>query len=146
MENELMNIKNEAMSLILDTDSHRDLEEIKLQFLGRSGKLTQAIKNIAKIPVEKRPEYGFLANEVKKQLEETLEQKLGTLGKHAAQHREEIDTTAPGIVPAIGHLHPMTLVLNEVVDVFKGLGFQAADGPEIETDTYNFEVLNIPKD
>lgn len=147
MEETLIGIKNAAVSLILDAEDLKELEEIKLQFLGRSGKLTLAIKEITKIPESKRPEIGKLANEVKQTIEETLEsQKSRVKSQKLEESKKQVDTTAPGIKPKIGHLHPMTQVLYEVVDVFKSLGFQAADGPEIETDYYNFEVLNIPKD
>ncbi|MDO8639434.1 MAG: phenylalanine--tRNA ligase subunit alpha [bacterium] len=147
MEEDLIGIKNSALSLILDTEDKRMLEEIKLQFLGRSGKLTLAIKDITKTPVERRPEIGRLANEVKTTVEEAIQRKEATLKSEVSKTREkQIDVTIPGIELEIGHIHPLTQVLWEVVDVFKTLGFQAADGPEIETDYYNFEALNIPKD
>lgn len=147
MEENLIGIKNAALSLILETEDKKQFSEIKLQFLGRSGKLTLAIKEIAKLPIEKRPEVGMLANEVKKTIEEAIENQESVIkGQESKKRIEKIDVTAPGIPPKIGHLHPMTQVLLDVVDVFKSLGFQAADGPEIETDYYNFEVLNIPKD
>ena len=147
MEEELIQIKNAAVSLILESEDLKTLNEIKLQFLGRNGKLSLAIKDIGKLSKEQRPEIGQLANEVKKVIEETLEQKVSSIKYQASSIRKkQIDTTAPGIKPNIGHLHPLSLVLYEVVDVFKSLGFVAADGPEIETDYYNFEALNIPKD
>ncbi len=147
MEEELIQIKNAAVSLILEAKNQEELEEIKLQFLGRSGKLTLAIKEIPKLPIEKRPEIGKLANEVKNTIEETLEnQKSKIKNQKLEAAKIEIDRTEPGIEPEIGHIHPMSQVIYEVVDIFKTLGFQAADGPEIETDYYNFEVLNIPKD
>jgi len=141
-----MQIKNSALSMIIDAADQKELEELKIQFLGRSGKLTMTMREMAKLPKEKRPEIGMLANDVKKVIEETLRHAQSKLLSQESQsRRENIDTTIPGIKPAIGHLHPMTQVLYEVVDVFKSIGFQAADGPEIETDHYNFEVLNIPK-
>jgi phenylalanyl-tRNA synthetase alpha chain len=147
MEEELMQIKNSAVSMVIDATDKKELEEIKLQFLGRSGKLTLALKEIVKVPIEKRPEMGQLANEVKKTIEETLRLAQDKLHEQESKTRiEKIDITAPGIKPNIGHLHPMTITLYEVVDIFKRIGFQAADGPEIETDHYNFEVLNIHKD
>ena len=147
MENELINIKNNAMSLILESTDLQSLEEIKLQFLGRSGKLTSAIKDITKVPIEKRKEVGMLANEVKQTIEETIDAHKRELKDQSPNKIiEKVDVTEPGIPPSIGHLHPLTQVLAEVVDVFNSLGFQTADGPEIETDKYNFEVLNIPKD
>ena len=147
MEETLIGIKNAAVSLILDTKDKKELEEIKLQFLGRSGKLTLAIKEIPKISKEKRPEIGKLANEIKFVIEQTLEQQAADIRNQESKARiAKIDYTIPGIKPNIGHLHPMSQVLYDVVDIFKSIGFQAADGPEIETDYYNFEALNIPKD
>jgi phenylalanyl-tRNA synthetase alpha chain len=147
MEEELMQIKNSAVSMIIDASDLKELEEIKLQFLGRSGRLTMTLKEIVKVPKEKRAAVGQLANEVKKIIEETLGDKISALKSQASnQKKQSIDTTGPGITPNIGHLHPMTQVLYEAIDIFKQMGFQVADGPEIETDYYNFEVLNIPKD
>jgi len=147
MEEELMQIKNSAVSMIIDAQDQKELEEIKLQFLGKSGKLTLTLKDIVKIPSEKRAIVGQLANEVKRIVEETLETKISEFKNQVSDHKKQnIDTSNPGTPPDIGHLHPMTQVLYEVVDVFKSIGFQAADGPEIESDHYNFEVLNIPKD
>lgn len=147
MEEKLIGIKNAAISLILETSDLKTLEEIKLQFLGRSGKLTLAIKDIPKLPVQKRPEVGLLANEVKKTIEETIETQSEKLKTQSSNlKKEQIDTTSPGIKPTVGHLHPTTQVLDEIIDIFRTLGFQVADGPEIESDHYNFEILNIPKD
>src|SRR3989344_9594654 len=146
MEHELMNIKNNAVSLILEANTLQELEEIRVQFLGRSGLLTKGIKEIAKLPKDKRPEIGMLANETKTIIEEAIQNAKKKLADRETPKESDIDITAPGIKPAIGHLHPMTLVLSDVVDVFVQLGYQAADGPEIETDRSNFEILNIPKD
>ncbi len=145
MEEELIQIKNGCLSFILEADNQKTLEEIKLQFLGRSGKLTLRIKDIAKLPIEKRPEVGRLANEVKKAIEDTIATQKLRIRNQESGLKQKIDVTAPGIKPNIGHLHPMTQVLMDVIDVFKTLGFQTADGPEIETDYYNFEALNIPQ-
>jgi len=146
MEHELMNIKNNAVSLILEAKSLEELEEIKLQFLGRSGTLTVALKEITKLPKEKRPEIGVLANEVKHIIENAIHEASTSFKKErSTQKAKKIDITEPGVLPNIGHYHPMSLVLSDVVDVFKSLGFQAADGPEIETDVYNFQMLNIPE-
>ena len=147
MEEELMQIKNSAVSMIIDAGTQKELQEIKLQFLGRSGKLTLTLKEITKIPIERRAAVGQLANDVKKVIEETIKNHESRIMNQESKTRiEKIDVTNPGIKPTMGHIHPMTQVLYEVVDIFKGIGFQAADGPEIETDYYNFEALNIPKD
>jgi len=147
MEEELIQIKNSAVSLVLDAKDYRELEELKIQFLGRSGKLTLAIKEISKLPKEKRPEIGRLANEVKKSIEDTIStQQTRTKKETSDELKEKLDVTIPGIKPSIGHLHPMTQVIYDVVDIFKSLGYQVADGPEIETDRYNFGILNFPKE
>lgn len=145
MEEQLIAIKNNAVSLILEAKNKKELELLKLQFLGRSGRLTLAIRELAKLPEEKRPEIGRLANEVKTAIEEAL----GRRGEELAQTQKPQtpqDPTAPGIPPKIGHLHPTTQVIYDAINIFKGIGFRAVDGPEIETDYYNFEVLNMPKD
>ncbi|HSX40064.1 MAG TPA: phenylalanine--tRNA ligase subunit alpha [Candidatus Saccharimonadales bacterium] len=146
MEEELIGSKNAALSFIIDADDIKTLEQVKLQFLGRSGKLTLLLKELPKVPKEKRAEVGMLANEVKNAIEDAIETKSESL-KHdlSKSKKQKIDTSAPGVKPQIGHLHPMSQVLYDVVNVFKSLGYQTADGPEIETDYYNFEVLNIPK-
>ncbi len=147
MEEDLIQIKNSAVSMALEAKDPKEIEELKIQFLGRSGVLTLLIKGLPKLPKEKRPEVGRLANEVKNTIEETLDTKYRSLRNIKTQTaKEKIDITMPGIRPEIGHLHPLSQVIYDVVDVFKSLGYQAADGPEIETDYYNFEALNIPKD
>ncbi len=147
MEEELIGIKNSALSLMLEAKDPKEIEELRIQFLGRSGRLTLLIKKLPKLPASQRPEVGRLANEVKNTLEETLDNQDRVLRNLKTKTlKEKIDVTMPGIKPEIGHLHPLTQVIYDVVDVFKSLGYQTADGPEIETDFYNFEALNIPKD
>ena len=148
MEHELLKVKNDASSLIIAAEDEKELNEIKLDFLGRNGKLTQLLKRMKDLPEERKPEIGRLANEIIS----TVEDLLATRGEELrGEKKEKIkraveDITIPGVKPSLGHLHPMSQVLFDVIDVFKGLGFQAADGPEIETDKYNFEILNFPKD
>src|SRR5687768_15703308 len=133
MEERLIGIKNAAISFILEAESLKELEVIKLQFLGRSGQLTQAMKELPKLSKDQRVEVGKLANEVKTTIEEAIENAQATLSeKSSREKKQQIDTTAPGISPAIGHLHPMTQTLYDIVEIFKEMGFQAADGPEIE--------------
>lgn len=147
MHEDLLNSKNSAISLILDARDEKELEEIKVEFLGRSGRLTLIMKELPKLSPEERPQAGRLANEVKTAIESAIQEKEKELKQKTTQRRkQEIDITAPGIKPAIGHMHPMSQVLLDVVDVFKTLGFQAADGPEIEQDKYNFQMLNFADD
>jgi len=146
MQEEILQLKNDALTLILEAENVDELEKIAAQFLGKNGKLTAAFKKLPNLSIEERPLAGRVVNEIKNILEETIEsQKLKVKSQNLRQKKQDIDITIPGIRPKIGHLHPLTLVLSDVVDVFKAIGFQAADGPEIETDYYNFEALNIPK-
>lgn len=145
MENELLNIKNNAVSLILDSQSAEDLEDIKLQFLGKSGQLTTLIKQLPKIDPEKRKEVGILANEVKSTIESAISEKEGNLSHGTLKaHVEKIDVTEPGTRPPLGHLHLITQAILEISDIFERIGFTRVRYPEVEWDWYAFEALNFP--
>ncbi|MBI4080480.1 MAG: phenylalanine--tRNA ligase subunit alpha, partial [Candidatus Levybacteria bacterium] len=147
MEHELMNIKNNAVSLILDAKSLEELEEIKLQFLGRSGTLTTAIKDIAQLPKEKRPEIGILANETKTIIEEAIQQVKSKLSEEKITRKAQtIDITEPGVKPPLGHLHLITQAIAEITRIFEKIGFTRVRYPEIEWDWYAFTALNFPED
>ena len=147
MENELLNIKNNAVSLILDTDNLEDLEQIKLQFLGKSGQLTIAIKQLPKIDPESRKEVGILANEVKTTIEDAIEQQGSRIKNQESGKRiEKIDVTNPGIKPTLGHLHLVTQAIWEITSIFEKIGFTRVRYPEVEWDWYPFGALNFPKD
>jgi phenylalanyl-tRNA synthetase alpha chain len=146
MEEELIGIKNTALSFILESEDLQNLEETKLQFLGRSGKLTQTIKEITKIPVEKRPAVGILANEVKKTIEDAIERQEQILkNKNKVNLLEKIDVTNPGIKPNLGHLHLVTQAIDEISDIFGKIGFERVRYPEIDWDYYAFTALNFPE-
>jgi len=141
-----MQIKNSAVSMIIDASDQKELEEIKLQFLGRSGKFTLTLKNITKVPAEKRATIGKLANEVKDAIESTLEEKISSLKYQASDRRKQsIDITGPGIKPEIGHLHLITQAIEEVSEIFNHIGFTRVRYPEVEWDWYAFEALNFPQ-
>lgn len=145
MEEELIGIKNTALSFILEAEDLENLEETKLQFLGRSGKLTLAIKEITKIPVEKRKEFGLLANEVKQTIEDALEsQKSKLKSQRLNKTVEKIDVTNPGIKPPLGHLHLVTQAIEEITGIFEKISFEKVRYPEVEWDFYAFEALNFP--
>lgn len=146
MQEEIINIKNQAMAQIMSAGSSEELEEIRASYLGRNGKFTLLVKRIKEVPPEKRKEFGITLNESKVALEKLLSDKKQELIKSLTEKREWFDLSVPGIIPEVGHYHPLTTVLKEVKQVFNYLGYQIADGPEIETDYYNFEALNIPKD
>lgn len=146
MEEELIGIKNSAISLILDAEDEKELEEIRIQFLGRSGKLTSALKEISKLPVEKRPEIGALANEVKTNVEEAIVSKKRNLKQEAVTaRRKKIDITNPSILPPLGRLHLITQAMEEITKIFEKIGFSKVRHPEVEWDWYAFEALNFPE-
>jgi len=145
MEDELIDIKNTAISFILEAEDLESLEKTKLQFLGRSGKLTLAIKEITKIPLEKRKEFGSLANEVKQTIEDAIEtQKAKLKTQKLTKVIEGIDVTNPGIKPPLGHLHLVTQAIEEITAIFGKIGFERVRYPEVEWDWYAFEALNFP--
>lgn len=147
MEEELINIKNSALSFILEAQDLKELEEIKLQFLGKSGLLSNAIKEISKLPKEKRPDVGKLANEVKNIVEETIQTQESELinQKVKARNSKPVDITIPGIKPALGHLHLITQAIDEITAIFEHIGFTRMRYPEVEWDWYAFEALNFPE-
>jgi phenylalanyl-tRNA synthetase alpha chain len=142
-------VAGEARAAIEGAASSAELEAIRVRYLGRSGGLTQILKSLGALSAEERPQVGAAANEAKRELEVLLDARLETT--RAAERRrqresERPDLTLPGRRPARGVVHPLTRVQDEIVRIFAGLGFSVAEGPEIETDAYNFEALNIPRD
>lgn len=146
MEEQLISIKNNAMSLLLDVTDPTELEGIKLQFLGKSGILTMFLKEVAKLPMEERPRMGKLANETKNIIEDALLQKQIEL-KDIIQdvQKQTIDVTNPGIKPNLGHLHLITQAIEEITDIFERIGFTKVKYPEVEWDYYAFTALNFPE-
>jgi len=146
MEEELIGIKNAALSFILEAEDLKTLEEVKLQFLGRSGKLTQAIKEITKISAEKRKEVGMLANEVKNTIENAIKQsEINLKHKNEKIIRQKIDVSNPGIKPPLGHLHLVTQAIEEISGIFEKIGYSRVRYPEVEWDWYAFTALNFPE-
>jgi phenylalanyl-tRNA synthetase alpha chain len=146
MEEELIGIKNNALSMILDTNDPKELEEIKLQFLGRSGQLTLAIKQLPKIDPEKRKEIGILANEVKNTIESAIKERTHEAKTiQTKSHVAKIDVTNPGVKPPLGHLHLITQAINEITAIFERIGFTRVRYPEVEWDWFPFTALNFPE-
>lgn len=147
MEEELIGIKNAALSFILDSHDPKELEEIRIQFLGKNGKLTLTMKEITKIPKEKRPEVGVMANEIKKVIEDALAQAQGKVITEKKEHvKKNLDPTDPGIRPPLGHLHLVTQAIEEITTIFSHIGFSRVRYPEIDWDYYAFTALNFPED
>jgi phenylalanyl-tRNA synthetase alpha chain len=130
-------------------DVLKALEDWRVQYLGKKGPLTQISKHMGKLSAEERPQLGQSINAFRSTLEsdlETARKQLQDLALQARFESERIDITLSGRRPARGSLHPLTSIIQEIEDVFLGMGFTIAEGPEVETDTYNFEMLNVPKD
>jgi phenylalanyl-tRNA synthetase alpha chain len=129
--------------------TRRDLDEVRIKYLGKRGTLTQLLRGLPSLPPAERPIVGKEANAAKAGLESELEARqavLEELERRAHLAADRPDLTLPGRRVVPGVLHPLTQVHDEIVDVFTGMGFAVADGPEVELDYYNFEALNIPKD
>lgn len=149
MKEALMQIKEKGVAEISSAQSLKDLEATKIKYLGKKGELTQILKGMGKLTAEERPIIGQVANEVRTLLEETIAKEISILKEKDMLEKleeEKIDVSMPGKMPRKGGLHPLTKVLHELEDIFIGMGFSIAEGPEVEYDYYNFEALNIPKD
>ena len=142
-------IAREAHDAAAAAMSAADLERVRVAYLGRQGRLTLLLRSLGALPAEERPIVGAAANEAKHELEALLDERLAAAQareRQDARARARLDLTLPGRRPPRGGLHPLTLVADEIIAIFAGLGFSVAEGPEVETDYYNFEALNIPRD
>ncbi|OGF97743.1 MAG: phenylalanine--tRNA ligase subunit alpha [Candidatus Glassbacteria bacterium RBG_16_58_8] len=142
-------IATDALKEIEKASSREDLEAVRVRYLGRKGRLTDFMRRLGEIPPEERPEAGKRANAVKARVGEALDERIDLLNGSTLSRKlieEEADPTLPGIEPWIGSYHPISLVFREIVEIFHGMGFSVARGPEVELDYYNFEALNFPKD
>ncbi len=149
LKDDLQILREEGQDAISKACSLEELEETRISFLGRKGKLTRVLKDLKNISPEDRPTIGKLGNELRKTLENKLENKRQQLGKQEEVKqldKEVIDITLPGKIPHIGSKHIITQVIEEITDIFIGLGYRVAEGPEVELDYYNFEALNTPPD
>jgi phenylalanyl-tRNA synthetase alpha chain len=149
MKQQLMQISEQAMKAFQSCTSVKELEELRVRFLGKKGELTAILKQMGKLSAEERPVIGQLANEVRAAIERNLEERKASLKEEAMKQQleqERLDVTMSGKAFEIGHPHPLDKVLAEIEEIFLGMGFSIASGPEVEYDYYNFEALNIPKD
>lgn len=146
---EFKSFQNRVQKEINKAQDLKILQELYKKYLGTQGELTQILRSLEKLSKAKRIEIGKEANIVKNALIIKFEQKTTELQKKAqkeAEEKEWIDVTAPGKKPSLGHLHPLTLVKRRVEEIFENMGFSIVEGPDIETEWYNFDALNIPKE
>lgn len=149
METALNQIKDLAVSQLDSCQTLKDLEDLRVKYLGKKGELTLVLKQMGGLSAEERPIMGQLANDIRAQIESRIKQMQAHLEQvmlNAQLAQEKIDVTMPGKKFEIGHKHPLSMVMDEVKEIFLGLGFDVVSGPEVEYDYYNFEALNIPKD
>ncbi len=142
-------IKEDFLNQKEGVDSLPALNNLKARFLGRKGIITEQLKNLGSLPKEERPLWGKRLNELKRFIEQEIEALRASIIKTEAEEalrRERIDITLPGAFVPPGRPHPVTQVLDEIVEIFRSMGFAVEEGPEVELDYYNFEALNIPKD
>lgn len=144
MKQELAALKDEAEKKISQAQNEKELEAVRIEFLGRKqGKITGILRNLGDFPLEDRPLVGKLANQLKQFIEKEIKRRKETIGRKETE--EYIDITLPGKKPPLGRLHPITQTIEEIKRIFIGLGFQVVGGPEIETEYYNFEALDMPR-
>ena len=149
MKDKLNLLKAEALSAIESSDSLQALEEIRIKYLGKKGEITAILKTMGSLSAEERPIIGQMANEVRGIIDESLKEKSTSIEKAELLKKlesEAIDVTMPSKKRKVGALHPLNKVLDDMLDIFVSMGFDVVDGPEVETDHYCFEQLNVPAD
>lgn len=148
MEAQLAALKQEVIQKITDAQSVKELQDVRVAYLGKKGPITDLLKGMGKLPAEERPKMGALVNEMRQEVTAVLDARSAELEQAAIDAQlanETIDVTLPGRTVQIGNHHPLTKVIEEIEDLFIGMGYEIAEGPEVEKDYYNFEALNLPK-
>lgn len=148
MKQQLNEIREKAASELGAVKSIRQLDELRVKYLGKKGEITSILKQMGKLPPSERPVIGQFANEVRIFIEKLISERQTELNSIALNERlktEKIDVTIPGKRREIGSKHPLSIVLDELLEIFLGMGFDVVEGPEVELDYYNFEALNTPK-
>jgi phenylalanyl-tRNA synthetase alpha chain len=149
MQEKLEDLKNQAQTELEQVSDEVSLQNLRAKFVGRKGVITEITKSMKDVSSEDRPKMGMLINEVKTYIEALFDEKSNYIKeekKKRAIAEEKIDVTLPGRNVSLGARHPVSQVMEEIVTIFERMGFEVAEGPEVETDYYNFEALNIPKD
>ncbi len=145
-EKDIKILKNLILDELSAATSEKQVETLKTKYLGRKGVITQKLKEIKDIKIEERPIYGKSLNTLKKFCEQEIAKKLKEVTAKLENKTEFFDWTMPGERKWIGHTHPLTQTMDEVIEVFLRMGFSVEYGPDVETDFYNFEALNMPRD
>ena len=149
MKEKLQALEEEVLKALETVTTVEGLKELKVQYLGKKGSLTEILRGMGALSPEERPVIGQMVNEIRGKLDNVISAKESELEKKELASKlanEKVDITMPGRKPQAGHLHPVTLTLREMKKVFMRMGFDVMEGPEIENDYFNFEALNLPKD
>ena len=149
MKQQLEQIKTAALEAIENAQNSADCENVRVKYLGKKGELTAILKMMGGLSPEERPIMGQLVNTAKAEVDAALSKKVEQMQAEAEElklKQETIDITMPAKQDKTGKLHPLNTVLNDMIDIFQSMGFDVVDGPEVETDHYNFECLNVPAD
>ncbi|MCD7904877.1 MAG: phenylalanine--tRNA ligase subunit alpha [Clostridiales bacterium] len=147
MRDKLLEVREKALKNLSDVSDLNQLDDIRIRLLGKKGELTSLMKGMGKLSKEERPAMGQLANEVRTAIEKEMEKSKTRLEQQALAYKlkkEKIDVTMPGKASRIGHRHPMNIVIEDIKNIFIGMGYEIAEGPEVEDAYYNFTALNIP--
>ncbi len=149
MKQKLEEIKSTALAAIAAAANEKEIDDIRVKYCGKKGELTAILKQMGSLSPEERPIIGQLANKVRAELETAIDEAATTFKAKAADMKilaETVDITMPAKPAVNGGLHPLNTVLDDMIDIFQSMGFDVVDGPEVETDYYNFEALNVPAD
>ena len=148
MQEQLKNIQTAVLEELKGISDSAALEQLRVRVLGKKGELTAILRGMGKLPAEERPKMGQIVNETREILEKAIDEAVSSVKAKEKENRlkaETIDVTLPGTDRTAGSLHPINVVLNDLLNIFTGMGFEAVEGPEIEYDHFNFELLNLPK-
>ncbi|NJL99838.1 MAG: phenylalanine--tRNA ligase subunit alpha [Synechococcaceae cyanobacterium SM2_3_2] len=149
MDEQLESLQQQALAAVAEADTLEALEQIRIDYLGKKGKLSVILGGMGKLSAEERPRIGALTNTVKNALQDALDQRKGSLAEaqlHTQLEAERLDVTMSGPLRPLGRVHPLQGTMDRILDIFVGMGYTVVHGPEIETEYYNFEALNTPAD
>jgi len=149
MKDALLEVRREALAAVQACCGEAELDDVRVRYLGRKGRLTALVRRMKEVPPDERPAIGALLNDIKTEVEGRIEEALAAARERVTEQRlaeERIDVTVPGSRMRVGRLHPITQVMDELIDVFVSLGFSVEEGPDVEDDYHNFEALNFPPD
>lgn len=149
MQEQLEAMRRQALEELSSIQAVKELEEFRVRYLGKKGAVTGLLRGMGSLPADERPQMGQLVNRLRQELEDAVCAKMQALQeaqKAARLEAETLDVTMPGKAEKLGGLHPLNVVLEDIIDIFQSMGFDVVDGPEVETDYYNFQALNVPED